>query len=92
MFTQETAQRQGRMKSAVHRAVSLSKLLIVDDPKAARSSRISYLPLAGDQANLFFQVVAKRYERRAIILTVLEGQRRGRAGMPRHSRRAMRRA
>jgi DNA replication protein DnaC len=61
VLTLETAQRQGRIKDAMHRAVSLYKLLIVDE--------IGYLPLAREQANLFFQVVAKRYERGAMILT-----------------------
>jgi DNA replication protein DnaC len=30
---------------------------------------IGYLPFGREQANLFFQVVAKRYERGAMILT-----------------------
>src|SRR5437764_507817 len=30
---------------------------------------IGYLPLAREQANLFFQVIAKRYEKGAMILT-----------------------
>ncbi len=30
---------------------------------------MGYLPLQGNQANLFFQVVAKRYESGSIILT-----------------------
>src|SRR3546814_10015059 len=51
----ETAQRQGKLKEAMHRAVNVYKLLIVDE--------IGYLPLAREQANLFFQVVARRYER-----------------------------
>ena len=45
----------------MHRAVNLYRLLIVDE--------IGYLPLAREQANLFFQVVAKRYERGSMILT-----------------------
>lgn len=61
VLTLETAQRQGRMKEAMHRAVNLYRLLIVDE--------IGYLPLAREQANLFFQVVAKRYERGSMILT-----------------------
>lgn len=61
VMTLETAQRQGRLKEAMHRAVNVYKLLIVDE--------IGYLPLAREQANLFFQVVAKRYERGAMILT-----------------------
>jgi DNA replication protein DnaC len=54
-MTLETAQRQGRWKEAMHRAVSVYKLLIIDE--------IGYLPLAREHANLFFQVVAKRYEK-----------------------------
>ena len=60
-MTLETAQRQGRWKEAMHRTVSVYKLLIIDE--------IGYLPLAREQANLFFQVVAKRYEKGAMILT-----------------------
>jgi len=56
-----TAQRQGKLKEAMHRAVNVYKLLIVDE--------IGYLPLAREQANLFFQVVARRYERGSMILT-----------------------
>jgi DNA replication protein DnaC len=61
VMTLETAQRQGRLKEAMHRAVNVYRLLIVDE--------IGYLPLAREQASLFFQVVAKRYERGAMILT-----------------------
>jgi IstB-like ATP binding protein len=61
VMTLETAQRQGRWKEAMHRTVSVYKLLIIDE--------IGYLPLAREQANLFFQVVAKRYEKGAMILT-----------------------
>ena len=61
VLTLETAQRQGRIKEAMHRAINVYKLLIIDE--------IGYLPLAREQANLFFQVVAKRYERGAMILT-----------------------
>jgi DNA replication protein DnaC len=61
VMTLETAQRQGRWKEALHRTVSVYKLLIIDE--------IGYLPLAREQANLFFQVIAKRYEKGATILT-----------------------
>ena len=61
VMTLETAQRQGRWREALHRAVSVYKLLIIDE--------IGYLPLAREQANLFFQVVSKRYEKGAMILT-----------------------
>jgi nucleoside-triphosphatase THEP1 len=42
-MTLETAQRQGRWKEAMHRAVNGYKLLIIDE--------IGYLPLAREQAN-----------------------------------------
>ena len=57
----EAAQRQGRYRPAMHRAVSAYKLLILDE--------IGYLPMSREQANLFFQVVAQRYERGSMILT-----------------------
>src|SRR3954449_5030954 len=61
VMTLETAQRQGRWKEALHRTVSVYKLLIIDE--------IGYLPLGREQANLFFQVIAKRYEKGSLILT-----------------------
>lgn len=57
----ETAQRQGRLKEVLHRAVNIYRLLIIDE--------IGYLPMGREQANLFFQVVTRRYERGAMILT-----------------------
>jgi DNA replication protein DnaC len=57
----EAAQRQGRMKDVMHRTVAMPKLLIVDE--------IGYLPFGREQANLFFQVVARRYEKGSMILT-----------------------
>jgi len=57
----ETAIRQGRYAQTMKRSVSGPSLLIVDE--------VGYLPMTGDQANLFFQVVAKRYESGSIILT-----------------------
>ena len=57
----ETAQRQGRLKEALHRTVTHWRLLIIDE--------IGYLPLTQDQANLMFQVVSRRYERGAVMLT-----------------------
>ena len=61
VMTLETAQRQGRWKEAMHRAVSVYRLLIIDE--------IGYLPLAREQANVFYQVIARRYEKGAMILT-----------------------
>jgi DNA replication protein DnaC len=57
----EAAQRQGRMKELMHRTVAAPKLLIIDE--------IGYLPFGREQANLFFQVVARRYEKGSLILT-----------------------
>ena len=57
----EAAQRQGRLKEVLHRAVNVYRLLVIDE--------IGYLPMGREQANLFFQVVTKRYERGAMILT-----------------------
>ncbi|MGI9292655.1 MAG: IS21-like element helper ATPase IstB [Pseudomonadales bacterium] len=57
----ETAQRQGRYKQVMQRSVLAPRLLVIDE--------IGYLPMSGDQANLFFQVIAKRYESGSIILT-----------------------
>jgi DNA replication protein DnaC len=59
----ETAQRQGRLKEVLHRAVNTCRLLIIDE--------IGYLPMDREQANLFFQVVSKRYERGAMILVTV---------------------
>lgn len=57
----EAAHRQARMKEFLHRAIAMPKLLIIDE--------IGYLPFGREQANLFFQVVAKRYEKGSMILT-----------------------
>jgi DNA replication protein DnaC len=51
----------GGQKEVLHRAVNTYRLLIIDE--------IGYLPMGREQANLFFQVVSKRYERGAMILT-----------------------
>lgn len=45
----------------MHRTVGVHKPLIIDE--------IGYLPLAREQANLFFQVIAERYEKSTMILT-----------------------
>jgi len=55
------AQRQDRYKSVFQRSIQLPRLLIIDE--------VGYLPFSRAQADLFFQVVAKRYERGSIILT-----------------------
>jgi DNA replication protein DnaC len=57
----EAAQRQGRYHGVLHHAVASYKLLIIDE--------IGYLPMSREHANLFFQLVARRYERGSMILT-----------------------
>ena len=61
IITLEAAQRQGRIKEVMHRIVASPKLLIIDE--------IGYLPFGREQANLFFQVIARRYEKGSLILT-----------------------
>jgi DNA replication protein DnaC len=61
IITLEAAQRQGRIKAVMHRIVAAPKLLIIDE--------IGYLPFGREQANLFFQVIARRYEKGSLILT-----------------------
>ena len=57
----ENAQRRGQFDRFMRRSLLGPSILIIDE--------VGYLPLQGNQANLFFQVVAKRYEHGSIILT-----------------------
>ena len=61
MLQLQTARRQGRFANYLNHAILGPKLLIIDE--------IGYLPFGREEANLFFQVVAKRYERGSIVLT-----------------------
>ena len=61
MLQLTAAKAQGRLKECFNRAVLGPKLLVVDE--------IGYLPFGREEANLFFNVVAKRYERGSMILT-----------------------
>lgn len=61
MLQLEAARRQERYDSVLRHNVLGPRLLIIDE--------IGYLPLSGDQASHFFQIVAKRYERGSMILT-----------------------
>jgi DNA replication protein DnaC len=61
MLQLASAKSQGRLKEYFNRAVLGPKLLIVDE--------IGYLPFGREEANLFFNVVAKRYERGSMVLT-----------------------
>jgi DNA replication protein DnaC len=57
----EKAQRQERLKQLMKRSFMAPSVLIIDE--------VGYLPLQRNQANLFFQVIAKRYETGSVILT-----------------------
>lgn len=57
----EKAQRQERLESLIQRSFTSPSVLIIDE--------VGYLPLQRNQANLFFQIIAKRYESGSIILT-----------------------
>ncbi|MET0334412.1 MAG: IS21-like element ISXci1 family helper ATPase IstB [Rhizobacter sp.] len=61
MMQLAAAKAQNRLKDYFNRAVLGPKLLVVDE--------IGYLPFGRDEANLFFNVVAKRYERGSMVLT-----------------------
>jgi DNA replication protein DnaC len=61
MLQLAAARCQGRLKEYFNRAVLGPKLLVVDE--------IGYLPFGREEANLFFNVVAKRYERSSMVLT-----------------------
>ena len=54
MLQLAAARAQGRLKEYFNRAVMGPKLLVIDE--------IGYLPFGREEANLFFNVVAKRYE------------------------------
>lgn len=57
----EKAQRETRFEQYLRRAILGPRLLILDE--------IGYLPLKKEQSDLFFQVIAKRYEQGSVILT-----------------------
>lgn len=50
-----------QLKTVMQRAINGYRLLIIDE--------IGYLPMNREQANLFFQVIAARYERGSLIVT-----------------------
>ena len=61
MLQLASANGQGRLREYFNRAVLGPRLLIVDE--------LGYLPFGREEASLFFNVVAKRYERGSMILT-----------------------
>ena len=61
MLQLSAAKAQGRLELYLKRTVLSPKLLIIDE--------IGYLPFGREEANLFFHVIAKRYEKGSIIVT-----------------------
>lgn len=61
MLQLATAHQQGKLKVYLQNIVLSPRLLIIDE--------IGYLPFGREQANLFFNVIAKRYERGSTLLT-----------------------
>jgi DNA replication protein DnaC len=55
------AKSQGRITEYMNRAVIGPRLLVIDE--------LGYLPFGREEANLFFHVIAKRYERSSTIVT-----------------------
>jgi DNA replication protein DnaC len=61
MLQLATAKKQDRLDAYLQRSILAPKLLIIDE--------IGYLPFGRSEANLFFNVIAKRYENGSIIVT-----------------------
>ncbi|MCO6426983.1 IS21-like element helper ATPase IstB, partial [Nitrosomonas communis] len=61
MLQLATAKKQNRLDIYLKRSVLSPKLLVIDE--------IGYLPFGRDEANLFFNVIAKRYEQGSVIVT-----------------------
>lgn len=55
------AKAQGRITEYMNRAVIGPRLLVIDE--------LGYLPFGREEANLFFHVIAKRYERSSTVVT-----------------------
>ncbi|MEY4473320.1 MAG: hypothetical protein RL671_1624 [Pseudomonadota bacterium] len=61
LLTLSVAHAQNQLKTVMQRSINAYRLLILDE--------IGYLPMSREQANLFFQVIAARYERGSLIVT-----------------------
>jgi DNA replication protein DnaC len=61
MIQLSVAKAQGRITEYMNRAVIGPRLLVIDE--------LGYLPFGREEANLFFHVIAKRYERSSTIVT-----------------------
>lgn len=57
-----TAHQQGKLNSYLEIVVLSPRLLIIDE--------IGYLPFSREEANLFFNIIAKRYERGSTVVTI----------------------
>jgi DNA replication protein DnaC len=55
------ARKQERLDQYLKRSILAPRLLIIDE--------IGYLPFGREEANLFFNVIAKRYEHGSVIVT-----------------------
>jgi DNA replication protein DnaC len=58
-----TALRRNQLEETIKRITKPYRLLIIDE--------MGYLSMDQEQANLLFQVVAKRYETGSLILTIM---------------------
>ena len=61
MLQLATAKKQDRLDSYLQRSILTPRLLVIDE--------IGYLPFGRAEANLFFNVIAKRYEKGSIVVT-----------------------
>ena len=61
MIQLAVAKAQGRITEYMNRAVIGPRLLVIDE--------LGYLPFGREEANLFFHVIAKRYERSSTVVT-----------------------
>jgi DNA replication protein DnaC len=61
MLQLSAANRQGKLKYYLGRIINKPRLLVIDE--------IGYLPFGREEANLFFQVIARRYETGSLIVT-----------------------
>ena len=61
LLTLSVAHAQNQLKAVMQRAITAYRLLVIDE--------IGYLPMNREQANLFFQVIAARYEKGSLIVT-----------------------
>ena len=61
MLQLATAKKQERLETYLKRSILGPKLLVIDE--------IGYLPFGREEANLFFHVIAKRYEQGSVIVT-----------------------